>query len=57
MIYKKSEWERCKKDWGFGKTYIDNFIDDEIVYKLLDECMSAPKDGWTVFTRSESRME
>ena len=57
MIYKKSEWDRCKKEWGFGKTYIDNFTDDEIVYKLFDECMSAPKDGWTVFTRSESRME
>lgn len=57
MISKKGEWESNKKKWGFGKTKVDNFLDDDTVYKLYEECIAAPKGGWTVFTRAGSRME
>jgi Rps23 Pro-64 3,4-dihydroxylase Tpa1-like proline 4-hydroxylase len=57
MISKKGEWESSKRKWGFGKTKIDNFLDDDTVYKLYEECITAPKGGWTVFTRAGSRME
>ncbi len=57
MISKKNEWESNRKTWGFGRTKIDNFLDENTIYNLYDECMSAPKGGWTVFTRAGSRME
>ena len=57
MINKKYDWEHSKKEYGFGKTKIDNFLDDETVHKLYQECVNAPKGGWTVFTRAGSRME
>ena len=57
MIIKKNEWESNKKEWGFGRTKIDNFLDEKTVYDLYNECMNAPKGGWTVFTRAGSRME
>ena len=57
MINKKYDWEHSKKEYGFGKTKIDNFLDEETVYKLYEECINAPKGGWTVFTRAGSRME
>ena len=57
MINKKSEWEQTKSKWGFGRTKIDNFLDEETVNKLYEECKNAPKGGWTVFTRAGSRME
>ena len=34
MINKKYDWEHSKKEYGFGKTKIDNFLDEETVYKL-----------------------
>ena len=57
MIIKKNEWESNKKEWGFGRAKIDNFLDEKTAYSLYDECMNAPKGGWTVFTRAGSRME
>ena len=57
MLYKKQEWVKNKEKWGFGRTKIDNFLDEETALKLYEECMSAPKGGWTVFTRAGSRME
>ena len=56
MIYKKREWNKNKKN-GFGHTVIDNFLDEETCLELYEECISAPKGGWTVFTRAGSRME
>lgn len=57
MINKKEEWKKSKEKWGFGKTSVDEFLDTETVYQLYEECKNAPKGGWTVFTRSGSRME
>ena len=55
MIHKKSDWVK-NKNLGYPKTYIDNFLDEDTCLKLYEECISAPKGGWTVFTRSNSRM-
>jgi hypothetical protein len=52
MIIKKNEWETNKKEWGFGRAKIDNFLDEKTAYSLYEECMNAPKGGWTVFTRA-----
>ena len=57
MVNKKQEWEQSRKEWGFGRTKIDNFLDKKTVYELYEECKNAPKGGWTVFTRAGSRME
>ena len=57
MINKKQEWEHSKKEWGFGRTKIDNFLDEKTVYELYEECKDAPKGSWTVFTRAGSRIE
>jgi len=57
MIAKKNEWNKSKSEWGFGRTKIDNFLDEETVHQLYEECKNAPKGGWTVFTRAGSRME
>ena len=38
MISKKHEWEKNKSEWGFGRTKIDNFLDEETVHKLYEEC-------------------
>lgn len=57
MIHKKLDWEKNKKQNGFGYTYVDNFLDETTVNKLYEECIDAPKGGWTVFTRAGSRME
>ena len=35
MINKKQEWEQSKKEWGFGRTKIDNFLDEKTVYELF----------------------
>jgi len=56
MINKKKEWLKNKED-GFAHAVIDNFIDEETCLKLYEECISAPKGGWTVFSRAGSRME
>ncbi len=56
MINKKQEWNRTKEE-GFARVTIDNFLDRETCLKLHEECESAPKGGWTVFTRAGSRME
>ena len=56
MINKKQEWNQSKSKWGFGRTKIDNFLDEETAHELYKECMDAPKGGWTVFTRAGSRM-
>ena len=56
MINKKEEWNRTKEE-GFARVKIDNFLDRETCLKLHEECESAPKGGWTVFTRAGSRME
>lgn len=56
MLFKKENWEKNKES-GYPRTYIDNFIDDETCLKLYNECLNSPKGGWTVFTRSGSRME
>jgi Rps23 Pro-64 3,4-dihydroxylase Tpa1-like proline 4-hydroxylase len=56
MISKKREWNK-NKEIGIPYTVIDNFIDEETCLKLYEECISAPKGGWTVFTRAGSRME
>ena len=51
MINKKSEWNSSKEKWGFGRVKIDNFLDEETVYQLYEEC-KIPKGGWTVFTQT-----
>ena len=56
MIHKKTEWESSKAEYGFGRTKIDNFLDETTIRALYEECMNAPKGGWTVFTRAGSRM-
>ena len=56
MINKKKEWNKNKEN-GFAHAVIDNFLDEETCLKLYEECISAPKGGWTVFTRAGSRME
>ena len=56
MINKKKEWLRSKEN-GFAHAVIDNFLDEETCLKLYEECINAPKGGWTVFTRAGSRME
>ena len=45
------------KENGFAHAVIDNFLDEETCLKLYEECINAPKGGWTVFTRAGSRME
>ena len=51
MINKKEEWSRTKDKWGFGRVKIDNFLDEETVHQLYEECKNDfPKGGWTVFT-------
>ena len=57
MINKKTSWELAKKQHGFGRVKIDDFLDEETCLKLYNECVNAPKGGWTVFTRAGSRME
>ena len=56
MINKKKEWNKNKEN-GFAHAVIDNFLDEETCLKLYEECINAPKGGWTVFTRAGSRME
>ena len=56
MINKKREWETNKNN-GYAHAVLDNFLDEETCLKLYEECISAPKGGWTVFTRAGSRME
>ena len=56
MINKKQEWEENKKQ-GFARAKIDNFLDEKTCLKLYEECLSAPRGGWTIFTRAGSRME
>ena len=57
MVEKKSQWESFKQVNGFGLASFDNFINEEDAYKLYEECTSAPKGGWTLFSRAGSRME
>ena len=56
MIHKKKEWDK-NKEQGYPRMKIDNFLDEETCLKLYEECFSAPKGGWTIFTRAGSRME
>ncbi len=56
MINKKKEWLKNKES-GFAHAVFDNFLDEETCLKLYEECITAPKGGWTVFTRAGSRME
>ena len=56
MINKKKEWNKNKEN-GFAHAVIDNFLDEETCLNLYEECISAPKGGWTVFSRAGSRME
>ena len=56
MIHKKKEWDKNKKQ-GYPRMKIDNFLDEETCLKLYEECLSAPRGGWTIFTRAGSRME
>ena len=56
MINKQREWIENKKA-GVPHAVFDNFIDKETCLKLYEECINAPKGGWTVFTRAGSRME
>ena len=56
MINKKQEWDKNKKA-GIPHAVFDNFLDEETCLKIYEECISAPKGGWTVFTRAGSRME
>ena len=43
MINKKEEWNRTKDKWGFGRVKIDNFLDEETVHQLYEECKNAQK--------------
>ena len=51
MINKRKEWSES------GRVIFDNFLDEETTLKLYEECITAPKGGWTVFSRAGSRME
>jgi Rps23 Pro-64 3,4-dihydroxylase Tpa1-like proline 4-hydroxylase len=56
VINKKKEWLKNKEN-GFAHALIDNFLDEDTCLKLYEECINAPKGGWSVFTRAGSRME
>jgi len=56
MITKIPEWKKSK-NLGYPKAVVDNFLDENICLSIYDECINAPKGGWTVFTRADSRME
>ena len=56
MINKKLEWEKNKKN-GFPHAIVDNFLDKDTCLKLYEECINAPRGGWTSFTRAGSSME
>jgi Rps23 Pro-64 3,4-dihydroxylase Tpa1-like proline 4-hydroxylase len=56
MIHKRNDWNKNKVS-GYARTHIDEFLDEETCLKLYEECISAPTEGWTVFTRAGSRME
>jgi len=56
MINKQKEWIENKKA-RIPHAVFDNFIDNKTCLKLYEECITAPKGGWTVFTRAGSRME
>ncbi len=56
MINKKQEWN-SNIEFGFPHMILDNFLDEKTALKLYEECINAPKGGWTVFTRAGSRME
>ena len=42
-MIKKNEWSKSKSEWGFGRTKIDNFLDEETVHQLYEECKNDPK--------------
>ena len=43
MINKKSEWNSSREKWGFGRVKIDNFLDEETVHQLYEECKNDSK--------------
>ena len=43
MIAKKNEWDRSKTEWGFGRVKIDNFLDEQTVHQLYEECKNVQK--------------
>ena len=53
MIYKKREWDESPVPF----IYVDNFLDEKTCLKLHNECLDAPKGGWTLFSRAGSAME
>ena len=53
MIYKKREWDESEVPF----IYVDNFLDEKTCLKLHEECIQAPKGGWTLFSRAGSAME
>lgn len=56
MISKIDEWNKNRK-LGYPKVVVDSFLDRDLCLDLYNECLNAPKGGWTVFTRANSRME
>jgi len=53
VIYKKRQWD----DSPVPFIYVDNFLDEQTCLKLHDECLNAPRGGWTLFSRAGSEME
>ena len=53
MIYKKRQWDESPVPF----IYVDNFLDEDTCLKLHEECLNAPRGGWTLFSRAGSAME
>ena len=53
MIYKKRQWDESEVPF----IYVDNFLDEKTCLELHDECLNAPRGGWTLFSRAGSAME
>ena len=57
MLWKRKQWNDTLEK-GYPHIVIDNFLDEDTAHKLYDECVNtAPRRGWTLFSRAGSNME
>ena len=56
MLWKRKQWNDTLEK-GYPHIVIDNFLDEDTAHKLYDECVNtAPRGGWTLFSRAGSNM-